>query len=216
MTSEPRPNAFGQRIGVAVDAQHFLARVLAGGHRITGVRRVDEHQIEVLEPGLRIIGDHVRRRRHGPVVANHDAFRAERAKMQPYRRRARSAVEDEAHGSFVRRRVDQEIRRRENRRFRIAALVVESSRGYGDELRDRAIPERFALLHDAAFALARIAGKKLVDLLAQSLLRIVAGRRSRRRLAHVIDLVNARETRGSLRPAWPRSIGRRDAHRRRR
>ena len=151
------------------------------------MRRIDEHEIEVLEPRFGIVGDEIRRLRHRAVVANDDPLGPERAEVQPDRRGARSAVEDETDRTGVRRRIGQEIRRREDRRLGIAALVVQSASRHGNELRDRTILERAAVLHDAAFALARIARKKLVDFFAQPFFRIVAVAWSRCRFAHDIS-----------------------------
>ena len=108
MASEPRANAFGQRVDVAIDAQHLLARVFARGDRIAGVRRIDEYEIEMLEPRFRIVGDEIGRLRHRAVIANDDTLGSERAEVQPDRRGARSAVEDETDRTGVRRRIGQE------------------------------------------------------------------------------------------------------------
>ncbi len=50
MADEPDADALDERVDIAVDAQHLLACLLAGRDRVAGVRRVDEDEIEVLEP----------------------------------------------------------------------------------------------------------------------------------------------------------------------
>src|ERR1700751_887310 len=50
--AEPGTDALGERVDVAVHAQHLLARLLAHRHRVTGVRRIHEHEVEMLEPGV--------------------------------------------------------------------------------------------------------------------------------------------------------------------
>ena len=120
MPPKPRAHAFGEGIDVAVDAQHPLSRVFAGGNRIAGVRRIYENEIEVLEPRIRIVGHSVWRRGHRAVVANDNALRSESAEMQPDRRRTWTAVEHEAHGSTRRRTIREKVRRGEHRRLGFA------------------------------------------------------------------------------------------------
>ena len=50
MTTKPRAHAFSERIDIPVDAQHLLSRIFARGNRIAGMRRIDENEIEMLEP----------------------------------------------------------------------------------------------------------------------------------------------------------------------
>ena len=101
---QPDAHHLGQRGDVAVDREHLLARLGARRRRPAGVRRIDEDQVEVLEPAVRVVGDGVRRHRHAAVVGRDDALRAERAEVQPDRRRARAAVEGEAHRAACARR----------------------------------------------------------------------------------------------------------------
>ena len=157
--------------------QHFLARLFRRGDRVAGVRRIDEHEVEVLEPGLGIVRHRVGRRRHRPVLADDDTLRPQRAQMQPDRRRARAAVEDEAHRPRSRVGVGEEIGGREDRRFGIAALVVDAAGRHRDERGDRAVVERLAIERDARFALVRRCREQLVDLVAQAFFRVVVGGR---------------------------------------
>ena len=111
------------------------------------------------------------------------------------------AVEHEAHRA--RRRIGgvEQVRRREDRRLGVAALVVDAAGDDRHELGDRAVLERAAVQHDRALAAARVAGEQLVELLAQALGRVVRGRRrgrgrgrGLRRFAHGRCLVGVEES----------------------
>ena len=94
---QPEPHDLGQRLDIAIHRQHLLARGLAGGDGPAGVRRVDEDEVEVFEPAVRVVGHGIGRGGHAAVVRHHHALRAEGAQVQPDRRRARPAVEGKAH-----------------------------------------------------------------------------------------------------------------------
>ena len=98
---QPKAHHLGEHSDVAVGGQGFLARRLAGGERPAGVRRVDEHEVEVLQ--ARTAGCPPRWKRagaHACVVGHHHALRAQRAELQPHRGRAGSAVEGEADAAL--------------------------------------------------------------------------------------------------------------------
>src|SRR5438094_5172304 len=184
MAPEPRAHAVSERIDVAVDAQHLLARFLTGGDRVARMCGIDEHEVEVLEPRFLVVDHRIRRRRHRAVFANGDTLRAERAEMQPDRRRARSAVKDKAHRARRRVRVREKIGRSEKGRFGLAALFVQAAGRHRHECRDRRVFHRAAIQHNARFALERVLGEQLVDLFSESLLCFFSGRSGWRWFAH--------------------------------
>ena len=93
----------GEGIDVLVDPVERLFLVLAGDPAEPGARRVDEHQVAGIEQALVVVDDLIRRGRGMRSSAVDDAPRAERAHVQPHRRRARPAVEEEGDRSARRR-----------------------------------------------------------------------------------------------------------------
>ena len=73
---QPLADHFREAGHVAVHRQHLLARVVARGDRVAGVRRIDEHEVEMLEPAERVVLDLIRRRQHRAVVADAQAASA--------------------------------------------------------------------------------------------------------------------------------------------
>ena len=173
--AEPGAHHLGQRLDVAVDAEQLVARLLARGDRVAGVRRVDEDQVEVLEPGVRVVAHRVGRQRHRAVVVDLHPLRAERAEVQPHRGRARPAVEGEADRAPARLGALERIRRREHRRFGLAAGIGEHRAGDRDELERHRIRHRLAAEPDLALAPDGGPGEELFDQLSPPLLGVLGG-----------------------------------------
>jgi hypothetical protein len=172
---QPLADHVAQAGDVAVDRQHLLARVVARGDRVAGVRRIDEHEVEVLEPAERVVLHLVGRRQHGAVVADAQALRAHRAQLQPDRGRARAAVEREAHRARlgVAGLALELVGRREHRGLGLAALVGLGRVDDRDEGALDLVVQLLAAQLDRAGAALRRGGQQLLDRIALRLLGLV-------------------------------------------
>ena len=82
-------------MGIGIDAVEGLFLVLAGQTAETGAGRVDEDQIAGVEQARFVVDQRVGRCRRMRIIRRHDPLRAEGAHVQPDRRRARPAIEQE-------------------------------------------------------------------------------------------------------------------------
>jgi hypothetical protein len=172
---QPDAHDLGHGRDVAVDREHLLARLGARRRRPAGVRRVDEDEVEVREPGVRVVDDRVRRGRHAGVVGHDDALRAEGAEVQPDRGRAGAAIEGEADRPGAGVGTLQHIVRRHHRGLRLAECALEAfgrDRHEGDLRRVRG---RLAEDRDRAGAVAGGLADELVDPLAHLLVDELVG-----------------------------------------
>ena len=161
--------------GVLVDAPERLVLVLAGDAAEARARRVDEDEIAGVEQAVVIVDDVVRRRRRVGVVGGDDASGPERAHVQPHRRRARSAVEQEGDRPLSRARALLEIGGVEHRRSRRRGssrpgflVVLVRGRGDGHVVPVLGVHDQRAgdggVVHAAAFRADRAVGLHLVGL----------------------------------------------------
>ena len=176
------------------------------------MRRVDEDKVEVLEPAVRVVGHGERRRRHSGVVGHHDALRAERAEMRPDGRRARTAVEGEAHGTRVRDGAFQNIAGRHHGSLWLAEHSIETLVDDRHEGRVDAVVERPGAQRDAAAALAGSLRDELVDALAHLLVGFLGIAVGLRRVGHEVscegrDRASGGEERSKEAPAHAAAVG---------
>ncbi len=92
------------------------------GARVSGRDRIDEDQVGVLEQGLLVVHQAVRRRQQRASVAHVDPPRTQQPKMQPDARRARAAVERERHRARLRVRAVKGIGDDEDLGLRLRAV----------------------------------------------------------------------------------------------
>ena len=102
----------GKSLHVAIDAIKllfaflalflFLRLVLVGKLQSaeTGAGRIDEYEVAGIEQAVFVVDDVVRRSRRVLIVRGHHALGPERAHVQPYRGRARSAVVEKSQRAF--------------------------------------------------------------------------------------------------------------------
>ena len=111
-------------------------RLVAGddGAAVAGAGRVDEHHIGEVEPGVGIRRQDRRRGRARCVAAHGDDPRADGAGLQPARRHAGAAVEDEGHRPRRVVRAVQRVGDEGDVRERLAPLVggADGARGAGE------------------------------------------------------------------------------------
>ncbi len=94
---QERGDEVGEGVRVLIDAVERFLLVLSGDPAEPGARRVDEHQIAGVQQTLVVVNDPVRCRRGMTGVGGIDAPRPESPHVQPHRRRAGTAVEQEGH-----------------------------------------------------------------------------------------------------------------------
>ena len=123
----PLTDELGDALGILIDPPVILAFALADGAAEAGADGVDEHHVGNVERALFVVDDLVGR---GAIVLGvrrqNKALRAERAHVQPQRRGAGAAVEDEddrAGGGVLHALAD--VAGGENGRAGLVVLIVE-------------------------------------------------------------------------------------------
>src|SRR5207253_1596608 len=71
---------------ITAQAPEFFVELFFDGAAVAGADRVDEYQVALLEPGVGIVFQRVRRRRHAAFGQHLDALGTDVAQVQPYRR----------------------------------------------------------------------------------------------------------------------------------
>ena len=85
----------GKGISIFVHTEKCLVLVFARHARKAGAGSIDKHQIAGIEQAAFVVDQRIGRRRRVAVIAGHHAARAKCAHVQPHRRRAGAAVEQE-------------------------------------------------------------------------------------------------------------------------
>ena len=86
---------------VALQTEKFLGEFGGGGARVTGGHRVNHHEVAAIEQRRGIVFHAIRGGGHESVGLEHDAFRTERAHVQPDRCRSGAAVEREGQRALA-------------------------------------------------------------------------------------------------------------------
>ena len=103
------------------------------GAAVTGAHRIDENKISLVKPGLFVIDQLIRRRRHHAIGLHAHAFGTDSAHVKPYRSGARAAIERESERPVLVLAVER-IGDKEDVRFNLAGVIVlerHHSRGGG-------------------------------------------------------------------------------------
>jgi hypothetical protein len=96
------PDEFTHRGGVALQAKILFQQFRLGDAAIAGAHRIDEHKIGLGEPRILVVFHLIGRGGHGAVRLLHmHGARTNRAEMQPYGSRPRTAVEGEHHRALA-------------------------------------------------------------------------------------------------------------------
>ena len=187
VTRQPDPHYVGQRGDVTIDRQQLLARVEAGGGGPSGMRWIDEDEVEMFEPAVRIVGHRIGRRRHRRVVGGQDALRPQRAKVKPDRRRTRAAVKGEAHRARARVGALQHIAGREHGSLGFAERSLKPASDDRQKRRANDVVERLRAQGNGAAALASRLRDELVDSLAHLLVGFLGVAAGLRRVGHEVS-----------------------------
>jgi hypothetical protein len=123
---------------------------------------IDEDEVEMGEPGVRVVHHRMRRRGGARIVGHDHALGAERAQVQPDRGRARSAVEGKTHRAPRRLGALQQVVGGHHRRLgRCSVRALGGHRQEGGA--DRIVQARAVGEHDAARAAGGLQCQQLVD-----------------------------------------------------
>src|SRR6478609_5448414 len=98
IAAEIQTNELAHGLDIAPKTEKFSGLVALHGAAVAGAYGVDEYKIGLVKPGLFVIDELVRRRRHHAIGLHAHAFGADGAEMEPYRSRSRTAVERESQG----------------------------------------------------------------------------------------------------------------------
>src|ERR1051326_836926 len=95
IAAEVETDEFADGFDIAAQAEEFARLVALNGAAVAGAHGIDEDQIGLVEPGVFIVDQLIRRRRHHAVRLHAYALGSDGAEVQPHGSRAGAAVERE-------------------------------------------------------------------------------------------------------------------------
>ena len=138
VAAQVEPDELAHRLQIALHPPELLAELRLAGAAVARPDRIDEAQVGLVEPGVRVVHQLVGRRGHRAVGAHLDALGAECAQVEPHRGRARAAVEREHHGTRGgARHPIERVGHEEDFGLGLALLVLERQLAGGDRVGER-------------------------------------------------------------------------------